>query len=174
MIRSQVYRLFFAFVVPCVAFTGFASDIAAQTSKIATSSLPLIFEQNKGQAPAQYQFLARRNGMESLYAADGMDIFVPQSRSTQMRLEIRWKGANRKATVAGEDLLPGHSSYLRGSDESRWLRGIPQFAQVRYKQIYPGIDLLFHGTGDELENDYVWRLGPRCLKLRCTSTGPSV
>jgi hypothetical protein len=157
MIRSLVYRLFFAFVVPFVAFTGFASDIAAQTSKNTTSPIPLIFEQNKGQAPAQYQFLARRNGMETLYAADGMDIFVLQSRST--RLQIHWKGANPQATLAGEDALPGHSSYLRGADESRWLRDIPQFAQVRYKQIYPGIDLLFHGSGDLLENDYVVEAG---------------
>jgi len=159
MIRLPLYRVLFAFVVAFVFFAGSASNIAAQTRKIATSSLPLIFEQNKGQVPAQYQFLSRRNGMQTLYDADGVEIFVPQSPSSRTRLQIHWIGANRKATLAGEDALPGHSSYLRGSDEAKWLRDIPQFARVRYEQLYPGVDLLFHGNGDELENDYVVQAG---------------
>jgi Abnormal spindle-like microcephaly-assoc'd, ASPM-SPD-2-Hydin/Beta-propeller repeat len=155
MICVPVYRLLFAFVIVFLFSAGSAYNVAAQTRKIATSSIPLIFEQNKGQVPAQYQFVSRRNGMETLYDVDGMEIFVPESPSSRTRLQIHWVGTNGKATLAGEDALPGHSSYLRGSDEAKWLRGIPQFGRVRYEQLYPGIDLLFHGNEDALENDYV-------------------
>ena len=166
MIRVPVYRLLFAFAAVFVFSAGFARSVAAQTRKVDTSSIPLIFEQNKGQAPAQYKFLSRRNGMETLYDADGMEIFVPQSPSTRTRLQIRWIGANRKVTPEGEGALPGHSSYLRGSDEAKWLRDIPQFARVHYEQLYPGIDLLFHGNRDELENDYVVEAGADATLIR--------
>ena len=97
--------------------------------------------------------------MESLSDRYGMDILVPRFRFTRTRLQIPWIGANRQATSAGENTLPGHSSYLRGSDEAGWLRGIARFARVRYEQLYPGINLLFYGNGDELENDYVLEAG---------------
>jgi hypothetical protein len=97
--------------------------------------------------------------MESLYDRYGMDILVPRFRFTRTRLQIPWIGANRQATIAGENKLPGHSSYLRGSNEAGWLRGIARFARVRYEQLYPGINLLFYGNGDELENDYVLEAG---------------
>jgi hypothetical protein len=159
MIHPLACRLFLAFVVVFVSFIGFTPNLAARPSKITTSAIPLIFEQNEGQAPAQYQFLARRNGMESLYDRYGMDILVPRFRFTRTRLQIPWIGANRQATIARENTLPGHSSYLRGSDEAGWLRGIARFARVRYEQLYPGINLLFYGNGDELENDYVLEAG---------------
>jgi HYDIN/CFA65/VesB family protein/beta-propeller repeat-containing protein len=155
MTRSQNHRLPFAVVVLTFACIGGTSNIVAQTPKAATIAAPLIFEQNNGQAPARYHFLARRSGMESLYTADGVDVFVAQSRSTATRLQISWKGANRAATVSGEAPLPGRSNYLHGSDPALWLRNIPQFSRVRYQQVYPGIDLLFHGSGDKLENDFL-------------------
>jgi hypothetical protein len=136
-----------------------APRIAAQGQKLDVQGAPLVFEPNRGQVPGTYQFLARRSGMESLYLADGMDIFVPQSKSAMARLRMRWVEANPKTVVEGEERLPGRSNYLWGSDESRWLRGIPQFGRIRYKKIYSGIDLLFHGSGYQLENDFLVEAG---------------
>ncbi len=172
MTCSQRRNLVLSFPILIFVFISAAANISAQVPKSTSVSAPIIFEQNKGQAPARYHFLARRSGMESLYAADGVDIFVSQSRSMLSRLRIHWKGANSTGAVSGEDALPGHSNYLRGSDPARWLRNIPQFSGVRYEQIYPGIDLLFHGTGDKLENDFVVAAGadPSQIALRFDRT----
>jgi len=171
MTRSQSHRLLFAVLALTVVCCSAPSNIVAQTPKATTVAAPLIFEQNNGQAPAQYHFLARRDGVESLYAADGVDIFVPQSHSSASRLQIRWKGADRGAAVSGEAPLPGHSNYLHGSDPTRWLRNILQFSRVRYQQIYPGIDLLFHGNGDELENDFLVAPGADPTESRGAGAG---
>jgi Beta-propeller repeat len=168
MTGSQPRHPLLVFLILAIAFISASANISAQApkaasvsagSKATTLSAPLIFEQNNGPASAQYHFLARRSGMESLYAGDGVDILVAQSSSTPTRLRIRWKGANRTPGVSGEAALPGHSNYLHGSDPALWLRNIPQFSRVRYQQIYPGIDLLFHGSGDKLENDFVVAAG---------------
>lgn len=170
MTRSPNHRFPFAVVVLTFACIGGTSNIVAQTPKAATIAAPLIFEQNNGQAPARYHFLARRSGMETLYAADGVDIFVAQSRSTAARLQISWKGANRAATASGEAPLPGHSNYLRGSDPALWLRNIPQFSRVRYQQIYPG-SICYSTEAAITSRTIFWRRRGRTqLKSPCSST----
>jgi Abnormal spindle-like microcephaly-assoc'd, ASPM-SPD-2-Hydin/Beta-propeller repeat len=64
-------------------------------------------------------------------------------------------GANAGAKPAGEETLPGRSNYLIGNEPGRWRSGVSQFSRVRVPAIYPGIDLIYYGSGDRLEHDYV-------------------
>jgi hypothetical protein len=69
---------------------------------------------------------------------------------------MKFVGANPSATVAGADELPGKSSYYLGNDPKKWQTGIPNYARVQYRGIYPGIDLVYHGNqGGQLEYDFV-------------------
>src|SRR6185437_8604298 len=63
-------------------------------------------------------------------------------------------GSKGAQAVAGTDLLPGSSSYFIGNDPSKWHSHIPQFAQVKYSAIYPGIDLVYYGKQGQLEYDF--------------------
>jgi hypothetical protein len=56
--------------------------------------------------------------------------------------------------VSGTDALPGKSNYLIGKDSSKWHTDVPQFARVRYSQVYPGVDLVYYGKQGELEYDF--------------------
>ena len=69
-------------------------------------------------------------------------------------LQMKLAGANPNATLAGADLLPGKSNYFLGNDPSKWRTGVPQFAKVRYENIYPGINLVFYGNQGRLEYDF--------------------
>ncbi len=51
-------------------------------------------------------------------------------------------------------LLPGKSNYFLGNDSAKWRHGVPQFARVRYENIYPGINLVFYGNQGRLEYDF--------------------
>jgi hypothetical protein len=159
-------------ILLCLVFAASLSTKAQQnqTKKRTTqiTSTPLVFEPNQGQTSPSYRFLARRGDMQTLYLSNGMDIFVPQSKSAVSRVQLRWANANATASIAGEEALPGHSNYIRGSDESRWIHNVPQFERLRYKGIYPGTDLLFYGSGDQLENDFVLAPGadPSRISLR--------
>jgi uncharacterized repeat protein (TIGR01451 family) len=62
-------------------------------------------------------------------------------------------GANPQAEIAGAGKLPGRVSYFIGNDPSKWIRSVPTYAQVKYREIYPGIDLLYYGNEQQLEND---------------------
>jgi Abnormal spindle-like microcephaly-assoc'd, ASPM-SPD-2-Hydin/Beta-propeller repeat len=145
-------RVFFCLTI-CLG--SIPSPVAAQDVKAKLGSLPLAFEPNQGQAPASYKFLTRRNGMSTFFRNDGMDIVLSGRNSSAAFVHLRWLGADPLAPLSGDQSLPGHSSYLRGSDPSGWLRDVPQFAGVRYQHLYPGTDLLFHGYENSLEHDFL-------------------
>ena len=44
---------------------------------------------------------------------------------------------------------------MEGSDPKQWHTGIHTFRKVRYRNAYPGIDLVFYGTQGEIEFDDV-------------------
>lgn len=64
-------------------------------------------------------------------------------------------GANPAARIEALDRAPGAVNYFIGEDSSRWRRSIPRYGRVRYSGVYPGIDLVYHGKGRELEFDFV-------------------
>jgi Beta-propeller repeat len=137
-----------------------ASKIAATDSNARfLVTLPLVFERNQGQAPAEYQFLVRREGAEVLFLADGLDVVTHGPSSNLSAVRIRWVAINPNIFASGEEVLPGQSNYFRGSDLSKWVKNVPHYGQLRYREIYPGIDLIFHGHAETVEHDYLVQPG---------------
>jgi hypothetical protein len=64
-------------------------------------------------------------------------------------------GANANATIEGLDRLPGISNYFIGNDPNKWRTNIPHYAKVRYRDVYPGIDLVYHRDKEQLEYDLI-------------------
>jgi hypothetical protein len=64
-------------------------------------------------------------------------------------------GSNPDAQLAAQDPQEGKVNYFVGKDPSRWHSGVPLFGQVSYRRLYPGVDLAFHGSGKQLEFDYL-------------------
>jgi hypothetical protein len=71
-------------------------------------------------------------------------------------VRLRLVNANRNATVLGARELPGKVNYFLGNDPAKWHTNLPTFAEVRYRDVYPGIDLVYHGDqGGRLEYDFI-------------------
>ena len=52
-------------------------------------------------------------------------------------------------------LSPGKVNYFIGKDPKKWQTNVPTYKQVRYKEIYPGIDLVYYGNQSRVEHDFV-------------------
>ena len=126
--------------------------------------LPLAFEPNRGQAHPAVRFLARGAGY-SLLLADNETVLALAGRKAVVRLQ--WLGARRSHTE-GQDRLPGVSNYFAGNDPAQWRTDIPQFAEVKVRGVYPGIDLVYYGKQRQLEYDAILspHADPRQLRLR--------
>jgi hypothetical protein len=72
---------------------------------------------------------------------------------------MRLVGARKNILISGEGTLEGQTNYLVGNDPTHWLRRIPNHAELRYRQIYSGTDLLFYGNGTLLEHDFELQAG---------------
>jgi len=91
-----------------------------------------------------------------------------------VRLELI--DANSQAKVEGLDILPGKSNYFIGNDPQKWLTNIPNYAKVRYRDVYPGVDLVYYGNPNkagQLEYDFVVAPGadPGSIKLSIVGAG---
>jgi len=135
---------------------------AAETSTQPT--LPLVFEENRGQAAAEVRYLCRREGHDLFLTVRGAVLTLGGTAQVEMLLE----GIREDADLRGEERLPGHSNYLLGNEPARWRTGVPHFAAVRHEEALPGIDMLFHGRGALLEYDFIVAPGadPSAITLR--------
>jgi hypothetical protein len=70
-------------------------------------------------------------------------------------LRLQFVGANPAVTITGREALPGTVNYFLGNDPRKWRTGIPTYRQVVYRQLYPGIDLIFYGNQRQVEYDFV-------------------
>ncbi len=80
-------------------------------------------------------------------------------------------GASDKMRVHGEDGRPSVTNFLSGNDPRRWVRHPLEVRQVVYEEVYAGIDLHFHHTGDDLKYDYVVHSGGDVGRIRNTYAG---
>ncbi len=125
------------------------------------SHLPLMFEPNQGQIDAGVKFAARGSGY-GLYLTAQEAVLVLEHAASDARhpaaqpsaVSMQLLGASSSAEPVGDVQLPGRSNYFIGNDPTKWHRDIPQFARVRYHNVYPGVDLVYYGNRGQLEYDF--------------------
>ena len=64
-------------------------------------------------------------------------------------------GANSYASIHGDGILSGKINYLIGNDPSQWRTDLSVFSRVQIEDVYPGINLIYYGSQDQLEYDFV-------------------
>ncbi len=166
------------------------ADQAAARDKI--DGLPLYFERNAGQTDPRVHFLSRA-GAFSLFLTETEAVLVlaqnPALRKAASTttpvgavaaprheaavLRIKPIGANPKPRIDGMDRLPGHVNYLLGDEPSKWRTNIATYARVRYRSIYPGIDLVYYGSRAALEYDLIVAPGADPGRIALAVDGPA-
>ncbi len=168
----------------------------------AFGQLPLHFEPNEGQIDSQVKFLSRSAGYtlflaqnEAVLELAGSPVMprglVRKDRPERTRdywrrthgdstqhaaVFIHLVGADRSAGIEGIDELPGKSNYFLGNDPKKWRTNVANYAKVRYKRVYPGIDLVYYGRQGHLEYDFVVAPGadPSVIRLDVGTAAGSV
>jgi hypothetical protein len=146
-----------------VAPAGLREVHAAPPRSPDLSGLPLSFVPNEGQLDPEVKFVARGPGYQALLTEAGAVL----SLCGREDLELRFRSSARPSVIEGLDPLPGVVNLYRGSDRARWRRGLPTFARVQYRSVYPGIDAVFYGNPRQLEFDIVVAPGadPSVIRL---------
>ena len=132
-----------------VALTGTIPVLAHKVIQ-PFAEIPLSFEANQGQANSDVKFLSRGNGYSIFLSSCGTTLV-----SHDLVLHMKLSGANSAPHISGLDELPGRSNYFIGGDPKKWHTNVPNFASVKYAEVYSGIDLIYYGNHRQLEYDFV-------------------
>lgn len=134
--------------------------------------LPLTFEANNGQTDPRVKFLAHGSGYSVFLTAGQMVLdlrpsavvasatknsatSVANQKPANIVLQLNLSGANPNPKVVGEEVQPGKVNYFIGKDPKKWQTNVAIYKQVRYKDVYPGIDLVYYGNQARVEHDFV-------------------
>ncbi len=134
-----------------------APDEAARARvNAAYGKLPISFEANRGQTDSRVDFLSRGSNY-SLFLTSTEAVAVLRNGtsgdSSVLRMEL--VGGNPRPSVEGQEPRSGRSNYFIGNDPAQWHTGVPSFARVKYGDVWPGIDLVYHGSQRQLEYDFI-------------------
>ena len=125
----------------------------------AYANLPIYFEVNQGQFDPRVRFASRTRGV-TVFLTDREAVLVVTSGSAgkqqiERSVTIAAVNGNPAARMTGLDKLPGKVNYFYGNTPQHWHTDVPVYEGVKHADVYPGIDLLFRGDGQQLEFDFV-------------------
>jgi hypothetical protein len=162
---------------------------ARARTQAAYGRLPLGFESNQGQAEPSIRFLSRSTGTGLFFKTSevilqlrnalpnpvDLDTRKELPPETQTQIHLLWLGARTDPEIVGEMPLARKSHYLAG-DSHHWRFNVPNYSRIRYKAIYPGIDLVFYGNPELLEYDFVLSPGadPASIALHFEGLDPNI
>src|SRR5690606_9300357 len=74
--------------------------------------------------------------------------------------QLHFLGGSPDMTVSGRELHPDVSHYFQGNDPSKHATEVPNYAEVWYNDVYPGVDVRYYPAEDgSLEYDVICKPG---------------
>jgi hypothetical protein len=161
------------YVLAClILFAGSSTSAATpptlSEARRTLAGLPAWFEANCGQFAPSIKYFSRRGS--GVLLVNGTGATFQASRDS---LSIDFIGAAQPISIEGVEPTGSHSSYLTGNHPDRWKYGIPHYAKVRAREIYPGVDVVYYLAAKQLEFDLTVAPGadPRQIRLAFKGAG---
>jgi Bacterial Ig-like domain (group 1)/Beta-propeller repeat len=136
---------------------------APGTSASAYGKLPLSFVPNRGQIDSRVRYSLDAPGVSTFFLRDRISIALSDGERGQA-LELRFVGANPRAKIDALDRRGGRVNYITRSEHHT---NIPTFGTLAYRDLWPGIDLVFTGASGRLKYEFRVAGGadPRSIQL---------
>ena len=84
---------------------------------------------------------------------------MPRLSTTEVNLRLSFPGASPHPRLEPFDRLETHVSYFIGADPEKWRADVPVWGGVRYRNLYPGLDLEITGENGQWQ----WKLVQNAL-----------
>ena len=131
------------------------------------TAVPLVFIANHGQAPEAVRFMVKGSGLTAFFSPEEA-VF----RMGEASVRVQFVGASPAVQIEGLEPQPGQANFLIGPREE-WRLGVPLYGGVAYRQLYPGIDMVYGGRRQDLKSEFIVAPGvdPSQIQLRYVGTG---
>ena len=153
---------------PPILSASAALQPPSRSSPVRWADATTSFEANVGQAPPEVRFIGRDASGFVCLTSDGATFFSGCVETAPIDMVLA--GSN-PLEPHGLDRRPGQTNRLLGRDSSGWLLSIPTFDRVLCREVYPGVDLVFHADRLELEFDFHVSPGVNASQIRMCFPG---
>jgi hypothetical protein len=170
--------------IACAATGAFAGAKAAVSrARFNNDQLPLHFIENAGQVDPQVRYYVQGADKTFYFTTHGVTLALEgraaarlvslaansshaMNEQRRVALKLDFVGANADARPVGEEQAPAVISYFSGPQE-QWKNGLKAYRKLVYRDLWPGIDLIYSGTVRRLKYMFVVKPGadPDLIKL---------
>ena len=154
--RTLAASVAFAFLALMLFFPARGSAEEADPA----GDLPLAFAPNAGQTDDSVRYVARGAGYSFFFTDDQAVLSLVKTdgqAATGLALELRFVGASPEARLEARQPAAGTVSQLTDSGSDS-VSNVETYQELVYRELWPGIDMVFRGDGGELK--YEFRLDP--------------
>jgi hypothetical protein len=160
----------------------------AVVSAVVATALPLRFEAVGVPSGSRRGYIA--HGANYMIALDRGGVGIVLARASRNRssrargarpvansgarpeiIAMRLLGASPKAVLEPSGAPAGRVNYLLGANRSRWRFGVPAYAKIVERGVWPGIDLIYYGAEGRLEFDLAMAPRARPDEIRIALAG---
>ncbi len=147
------------------------SQLAIDNESVQVSmlKLPLSFIENLGQSSNDVKFMIKTSGKTIFFTPSDI-VFALSGGNNSSVVHMEFEGS-KSCQIIGEGQLPGTANFFIGNDSSKWVTEIPTYSAVRYKDFYPGVDLVFKGTEGSLKHELLLKPGADPAKIVMAYSG---
>jgi Beta-propeller repeat len=128
--------------------------------------LPVSFLENRGQTDPEVRFHAQGPDHAFFLTRDRLVMSLGEDGGDWLVIALRFLGADPDVEPQGLERTGGRTNVLRGDDPAGWRTGLPAFSRIVYPELWPGIDMVFHGTGGQLKYEFHLRPGADPADIR--------
>jgi Beta-propeller repeat len=149
-----------------------ATPVSSKTTRQfrnAYRSLSLLFVANVGQTDSNARYYARGNGFGFYFTPDEV-IMSFRRRTREQFVRLRPLGASPASTLEAHEPARATVNYFVGSTRHA---NLATYHEVVYRQLWPGIDMVFRGQRGELKYEFQVAPGsdPSLIRLAYEGAG---
>jgi hypothetical protein len=128
--------------------------------------MPFAFVENRGQADARVRYIGSGPDFKAWFHATGV---VFQQGEAVARVEFA--GSERGVAIDAIEPTGATANYIRGGDPKQWKTNLPFFGALRYRGVWPGVEIDFKTNGSEAKAEYVVAPGFSSAEIRLRFDG---
>lgn len=131
----------------------------------------VYFIPNQGQFSPPVEFALQDKDKAIFFSAGEVTILLA-SETSPWAVKMRFLGCPMPISPVPEGTLEATFSYFKGS-EKEWKTGVPAYSQIRYPNLWPGVDLVYSSSPDGLKSQFIIRPGADPANIRLALEGAS-
>jgi hypothetical protein len=146
---------------------SFGGDEPSTGPSATPRTQPLSFVPNRGQVDEPVRYYAHASGFAAYFTAAGVT-FDLRKGARGAALELSFVGAGRNPAITAARPAPGTANYFTGD---RRYTSLPTFTELRYHDVWPGIDVAFRSQHGQLKYEFHVRAGAEPSDIRLAYAG---